>query len=682
MRVGEPHNVRLDAGAYDPVLGTSYAQLAVEGLSHQLSQGAGGSRIPPGHRYSYYKLLETKLTGASATVATESGFFDGIDTTLPGLADRLGGEASKIPFLKQDLLEIERTVKTAVAAFTPLETSRTATPLLQGLSLVNQLITKIAASKLSPSAKSDLLVRLQTKRAQFERAANLALGVALEVLVDPERAGADEETASLPSMQQTLQVATPGQSFTVTARFTCGTAQPVRVDKIDLQVPKSWTVATVKSSLKSLSKDDSAEVQFRVTVPENAHYTRPYWHRDDPQTDSILTIDSEEHVTLPLPPPPIQAAALYSTVGEEGRILAEAKTKYVDPMYGQMFRSLAVAPALSVELQPSTQVAPSGRQTATDVIVGVRSNVRGPAKGSLRVEVPSSWRVTPAEQTISFAREGEFNSYNFKVTTGDLVEGRYEIRAVANLNGKKYNEGYSVVTRKDLDTFYHYRPARQRVSAVEVKLPSQLKVGYIMGAGDEIPAILKQLGMDVEIISAQDLASGDLSRFQTIVTGIRAYDVRSDIRDHNRRLLDFVAQGGTLVVQYNQGAAQFNSGRYTPYPATAGSERVSVEEAPVEILVPEDPIFGYPNRITARDFDGWVQERGIYFMNKWSDEFRPLLSSHDPGESPLKGGLLRAKHGKGTYIFTGYVFFRQLPSGVGGAARLFVNLISAGHEPR
>jgi hypothetical protein len=189
--------------------------------------------------------------------------------------------------------------------------------------------------------------------------------------------------------------------------------------------------------------------------------------------------------------------------------------------------------------------------------------------------------------------------------------------------------------------------------------------------------VLKQVGLDVTIILAEKLASEDLSRYGAIALGIRAYDTQKDVVANNKRLLDFVSAGGTLVVQYNTGVGDFNGGHFTPYPAQLSRARVSVEEAPVDILAPEDGIFHYPNAITARDFDGWVQERGLYFLDQWDEHYKPLLACHDPGEQPQKGGLLRAQYGKGTYIYTGYAFFRQLPAGVPGAVRLFVNLLGA-----
>jgi hypothetical protein len=216
------------------------------------------------------------------------------------------------------------------------------------------------------------------------------------------------------------------------------------------------------------------------------------------------------------------------------------------------------------------------------------------------------------------------------------------------------------------------------VSIVDVKVPQRLKVGYIMGAGDDIPTVLQQIGVDVNPIPAEKLASEDLSGYGTIILGIRAYDTQKDLIANNKKLLDYVSSGGTLMVQYETGVSDFNSGHFTPYSADLSRARVSVEQAPVEILAPNDPVFRYPNQITPKDFDAWVQERGLYFMDKWDDHFKPLLSCHDPGEPPQKGGLLIAQYGKGIYIYNAYAFFRQLPAGVPGAIRLYVNLLSAG----
>jgi hypothetical protein len=297
--------------------------------------------------------------------------------------------------------------------------------------------------------------------------------------------------------------------------------------------------------------------------------------------------------------------------------------------------------------------------------------------GILQIDVPESWRAEPKDQQLDFHDRGEKRSVDFKVIPGMRTEGRKEILASLKSGNASYKEGYSVVTRDDLGTFYYYQPAIQHVSVIDVKVPQDLKVGYVMGAGDEIPTVLQQIGMNVTLIPAEKLGQEDLSGYQTIVLGIRAYDTQKDVAANNKRLLDFVQAGGRLVVQYNTSPGDFNKGNFTPFPATLSRARVSVEEAPVAILDPANPIFHSPNEITKKDFEGWVQERGLYFMSQWDSHFTPLLESHDPGEGEQKGGLLIAHYGKGVYIYTGYAFFRQLPAGVPGAARFFVNLIAS-----
>jgi hypothetical protein len=349
---------------------------------------------------------------------------------------------------------------------------------------------------------------------------------------------------------------------------------------------------------------------------------------------------------------------------------------FLDDESQEQKRTLAVAPEFSVMLEPGGLVIPVEGGSSSSVKVEVSSNLDGTPGGKLRLEAPVGWRIEPAELAVRLDHRGETRDYRFKVFPASLKEGRAEIRAVLEAGGNQYSEGYSLVTREDLGSFYYYQPAVQRVSMVDVKVPNGLQVGYIMGAGDDIPTVLEQIGIKVTLIPAEKLGSQDLSGFGTIVLGIRAYDTQKDVAANNQKLLDYVASGGRLVVQYNAGVGDFNNGHFTPYPAELSRARVSVEEAPVEILAPGDSLLHEPNEITQRDFDGWVQERGLYFMDQWDDHFKPILASEDPGEQPQKGGLLRAQYGKGTYIYTGYAFFRQLPAGVPGAIRLFVNLLS------
>lgn len=655
------YTVKLSTGEPNPALGMTYIQFAMEGLRHQLSQGAGGWSVDAGPHYAFYRLVDSVLPPTVDRDGHEKDFFDGIDTTLPALADRLGEEKKKVLFLNPALTNLQRLIEQA-SATTDSDRPRTADALLTGLQNTTKVIEEIDKSSLSREAKNGLLADLNTKKEQFDEAANLAAGIQMEVSADVPIAP-DAEDAFM---------AVPGQRFAVTAKVIAGHGAVVK--RIELDVPPGWTA-------KQLSAAQPNQVtKFQVTVSPDAQYTRPYWHREEPEIDSINTVDNPRDATLPFPPAPVQAHAIYAVNGREGIAHAVCMVKYKEPDGTEAKRALAVAPPFSIALEPATAVIPTSHTGKTEITIGVRSNAATSEDAQLRLELPKSWSTEPAMQRITFDHPEESKDVHFQVLPSDLHEGHYRLKARLDYQGKSYDLGYTVVTRPDLDTFYYYQPAIQRLSIVDVKVPKDLKVGYIMGAGDDIPLVLKQLDLDVTLIPAEKLATEDLSRYGTIVLGIRAYDTEKDVAGNNKKLLDYVSAGGTLVVQYNTGVADFNSGHFTPYPAQLSRARASVEEVPVDILAPDDSIFHYPNQITPKDFDGWVQERGLYFMDQWDEHFKPLLACHDPGEEPQKGGLLRAQYGKGTYIYTGYAFFRQLPVGVPGAIRLYVNLLSAGHE--
>jgi LmbE family N-acetylglucosaminyl deacetylase len=662
----ENYTVKLSTGEKDSSLGMTYAQFAMEGLKHQLSQGAGGWSIDAGPHYAFYRLVDSVLppTGKDGH---EQDFFDGIDTTLPGLVARLGADEGKVPYLRGDLVKLQSDVEGAKRAAAG-DSEAAAAPLLEGLQTVNALVSRLAGAPLAEVEQRELLGNLRLKRDQFQEAANLALGIAMKVSVDVAT-GATPEDAFM---------AVPGQVFGVTARIGNSGHTALTIQDLGLDLPAGWHAAT-SAKVSSLAPGQEVMAKFRVTVPEDAAYTRPYWHRNDPETDALNTVDELRYATLPFPPPPVQAHLNYGLGASKGSAQAVATVGFKDSGGHEQRRALAVAPPFSVSVDPISQVIPGGQRGPRTVKVEVKSGVAGATSASARLVAPSGWEVRPASQRVTFAKLGEAKDCVFEVTPSSAAhEGRYVLKASVEYQGKSYFEGYTVVTRDDLDTFYYYQPAVQRVSVVDVKVPADLKVGYIMGAGDDIPTVLRQLGLDVTLIPAEKLASEDLARYQTIVVGIRAYDTQKDLVTNNRKLLDFVSAGGALVVQYETDLGNFNAGHFTPYPATLGRGRVSVEEAPVEILAPEDRVFHSPNEISQRDFEGWVQERGLYFMETWDGKYTPLLASHDPGEPSLKGGLLQAQYGKGTYIYTGYAFFRQLPAGVPGAVRLYVNLLAAG----
>ena len=678
--------IKLNTGERSADLEGSYVQFAMQGLRHQLSQGSANWTVDPGDRFTFYKLVDSVEPAKLDKDGHEKDFFDGLDTTLPGLAARLGREESKVPQLRQELVEIERRIAQASGYGTGVDSSGAAGPLIEVAARLERVDAEVGKSALTDAAKSDLLTRLEEKREQAETALNQVLGVTLEATV-VSRVGANGEAAKEAAKKEAdaVTTASPGQEFLVAVDFHNGSKARLLVDGLKLEVPKGWETISDKTKQVAIGAGGNVDVVFRLRVPKDAAYTRPYWHRDDPETESVNHIDDEKYATLPFPPAILRARVAYSVAGANGvqgknGIGAIVVARFLDETGTERARPLAVVPAFSVALEPGTQAISTHNGSSSTVTVGVTSNLSHEARGLLRLDLPEGWRSEPAQFAVEFTRRGEKQDFQFKVFPAGLQEGRAKIRAVLEADGEKFSEGYTLVTREDLGSFYYYQPAIQRVSIVDVQAPHDLRIGYIMGAGDDIPTVLKQVGMDVNLIPPEKLAGEDLRQYGTIVLGIRAYDTQKDVTANNKKLLDFVAAGGTLVVQYNAGTGDFNKGNFTPYSAELSRARVSVEEAPVDILAPDDGVFHYPNAITARDFDGWVQERGLYFMDKWDEHFKPLLSCHDPGEDAQKGGLLRAQYGKGTYIYTGYAFFRQLPAGVPGAVRLYVNLLSAGHE--
>ena len=677
----ENWTVKLNTGEDDPVLGMSYVQFAIEGLKHQTSQGLADIKIPSGPRYAFYKLADSVLPNTKDATGHERDFFEGIDTSLPALAAKLGADA---PWLVPELKNIAGQIGDSAGA------------LFKVVAGLDYLSEQIDQSHLPTTAKEPLRDSIATKDHQAAEALNLALNLNLEASVSPTKG----PTASLPSEQEARTHVSPGQKFEIIARLHNGSKEWLNIQNVDLGRMKDW-VRQSHAEQETISPGDDYYANFLVQVPADASFSRPFWHRNDPQTETVYQIN-DEYQTLPLPndlqltvryeiaeqrglhslrPDAIQGHSVKkASVPWGGRIAAKVEVPFAGKNGDPDKLALAVTPTFSVALEPGERVIPLSDGKTTTVNVNVSSNMSGAPDGTLHLQLPSGWRAGPESINVNLPKRGDEQNFAFKVFPAKLAQEEKDLRAVLESGGKTYDQGYSLVTREDLGSFYYFQPAMQRVSIVDVKVPNELTIAYVMGAGDDIPTVLQQIGMNVALLPAEKLANADLAQYGTIVLGVRAYDTQKDLIANNKKLLDFVSNGGTLVVQNNNSIGDFNSGHYTPYPAELSRARVSVEEAPVQILAPNDPVFHYPNEITQKDFDGWVQERGLYFMSTWDDHFKPLLSCHDPNEPDQKGGLLTARYGKGTYIYTGYAFFRQLPAGVPGAVRLFVNLVSAGHQ--
>jgi LmbE family N-acetylglucosaminyl deacetylase len=674
VRESEPiATLSIDVGAYDPLVGKSYREIARDGLSHQRSQGAGQVRAAPGSSLSRVMLADSAIP----QVANETSLFDGMDTTLLGIAQLPG-----VTRFSPALAEISHYVEAALRKFDALKPWVVASDLAAGTKATRALIEQVKASSLEAATKDHVLFLLGNKEHEFNEAMNRALGLVMEALVDPEQV--PEGPASLFARRDTFHVAIPGQRFSLALGVT--NRSPVQLERGEagMDRPQGWDV-TEKTPAGDLPVNNATvRSQFEVKVPDNAAYTRPYWSRANAWRDHIYQINKPQYLHLPFAPPELFGVFSYEVEGVRFVLARPVQTVYMDHPWGEQRRVLTVAPALNIAIAPRIGVVPiATAPTSVTVSVTVSSNVTGDAAGRVRLRLPDGWTATPAEHTFTFTHAGEASNCSFKVSLPRAAPGAaYQIRAVAEYGGHEYTQGYRVVAYRDLEPRHLYRPATMDVRGIDVQVAPNLSVGYVMGVGDEVPQALEQIGVHVTMLGANDLANGHLDQFDAIIIGIRASAVRADLKTYSKRLLDYVERGGNLMYQYQ--TQEFDAAPYGPYPykLTARPAEVSEEDAPVTILEPSHPVFHWPNTITAADFNGWVEERGSKWMTTWDEQYTPLLESHDRQQPPQQGGLLYAQYGQGTFVYAAYAFYRQLPAGVQGGYRLFANLISLKQRPR
>lgn len=513
---------------------------------------------------------------------------------------------------------------------------------------------------------SQLVGISRTKPQQATDAMNRALGLEFEAAVDPSGPVSPFQVA------ETLAAAVPGQRFSVTARVHQHSPASIEPVSLRMTAPSGWSVRETRR--------DRMEAQFEVIVPENATGTRPYWSRESEYRDHLYRIDRAEFEFLPFAPPELQAEFTYRVEGAEFVLRESVRTQSIDRLRGPQQRQLTVVPAVSLTVSPRFGILMPGRQ---DTIIEVELRSNAAVQGSVQLELPPGWIADPSRAPFEFQQAGEIRQQSFKVSRPAKTDagGAVQVRAIAEAGGRKYSEGYIVAGYPGLEPHHVYRPAIARLQNVDVRVAPGARVGYIAGAGDEIPAALAQLGVPVTALTPEDLASRDFSQFTAIVVGVRASAVRPDWKAHRERLLEYVQNGGHLIVQYQ--TAEFDEAPYGPFPykLTSRADEVSEEAATVTMLAPGHSLFESPNRITSSDWDGWVEERGSKFMTEWDGRYTAIVESHDRDQPPLRGGLLQAQFGKGLWTYAALAFYRQLPAGVPGAYRLFANLISQRAQP-
>jgi len=664
-------SVEIPEGDYDPLLGYTYLQVSRLGLGHQKSQN-GGTGLPPAEaEMTAYHRFGSIVSSPDK----ESSFFDGIDVSLGGIATLArGGDAT---FLKDGLAQINSLVEKAISDFAAQHPEAVAPTLAQGLKRTNELIEKVDGSDLTADSKYDVLYELRVKKAQFENALAESLGISVLATVTAEKEPTGMFARFFRNMP-TFQLAIPGQQFWVKVHATSPTDLPVDVQSASLDVPsgEQWTIDAESKAGATLKGNQSADLRFSVHAPADAHYTRPYFTRPNIE-QAYYDIQEPKYLSLPLAPYPLSATVKFAFDGVPFELSQVVQSVERVTGAGTVLQPLVVGPAISVSISPKAGITPLDDKSF-ELTVEIHSNVKGPAKGTVRLELPSGWKAP--EEEFSTANDGDNESLKFHVTPAGLGEKPYAITAVATYDGRDYKEGYHVTGYAGLRPYYLYRASTYRTTGVDVKVAPGLNVGYIVGAGDDVPQSLVNLGIDVHFLSPEDLAGGNLSKFDAIILGVRTYAVREDLKTYNDRLLDYVKNGGVVIVQYNTPEYDHNYGPF-PYKMGSNPEEVTDEQSRVEILDPANPVFTWPNKITSKDFDGWLEERGSKFLESWDPAYEALLETHDPGQAPQKGGFVYAKYGKGVYIYNAYAFYRQMPEGVPGSYRLFANMVSLAKNP-
>jgi LmbE family N-acetylglucosaminyl deacetylase len=654
--------VHVPTGVYDPLLGMTWQELGSLARTMHRCQGERQLKADPGPADGVYALVDR---AAQAGTGAESDILDGVDTTVTGLARLAPGDTT----VALALAPLEAAMAAARASLDPNAPERSVPALVEALRLLRERRAGLDAQG-DAASRGDVLDRLGDEERDLERALALAQGLVLEARADDG-------------------LVTPGESFTVVVSLWNEAPSPLDVEGLDLDVPAGWKAERLEGEAGPLGGGGARRARFFVTVAPHAPPSQPYWRRSG--TRDRFDVDSLAHETLPWSPPDVVARVRCRIRGVETTLVAPAVWRYPGPFVGgEKQHVVTVVPDLSVRVAPEVTVVPLlAAREPVEVRVFVQNDARGPGEAAVRLEAPLGWVVEPAVVPLRFAYEGEEVATHFRVRPpGALRPGAVVLRAAAVHDGRESREGVQAVAYDHIQRRQVVRPAETRVLVLDVSLGPGVSVGYVMGPGDGVADAIRQLGVPVTLLNADDLAFGDLSRFTTIVTGIRAYETRADLRSYHPRLLRWVEAGGHLVVQYNRDA--FNrvsptaalhpgeSSPFVPYPAAVTTQRISDETAPVRVLAPGDPLLTVPNRIGQADWEGWVQERGIQFLEARDPRYVDLLAATDPfpyNPGEKRGMLVEASVGKGTWTYVGLGLFRQVPAGVPGGWRLLANLV-------
>ena len=669
-------DVNIPVGTWDPQLGRTYVQIARQGWGEQKSQYGGAVPSLSAPSNSSYHLWAAAPGAAAAGNPLNTSLFDNgkvkIDTSLAGLAHLVKGTAPS--WLTDGLHSIDANLSQYESDCRNESGVQGAHKLAPIYGQTLDLYAKVKASDLDAEAKGNLEFELAAKIEQFQSALRDMLGLDLAAFTagggdrggyggGPGGNGADETSRSV----------SPGQEFRVRMHVAnaTGEAKLTRV-WLESQSGAPWKTDDMGNAPKPEAPVN--DELFRVHVADDAVPTAPFFTRPSIE-QPYYDISNQAWRIRSWAPWPLAAWAEFTFDDLPIRLGEVVQTMQRVTGPGGIYEPLVVTPAIGVRMEPEARLLPLNGSALT---VRVTVHAQAAADGTVSLQLPEGWHADPAESKFQLKSAGDTEPLLFSVSTDGVKAGVYSVKAIAESGGHSYSTGWRSIGYQGLLPYNQFLPAELKTRKVDVKLAPGLRIGYIMGPGDLVPEAIEELGVHPHVLNPAELASGDLSTWNVIVIGIRAYSTRPEIAASQPRLDEFVRSGGTLVVQYQ--GENFPA----PLPLSMGSgrlpERVVDEASTVKLLNTDNPLLNSPNKITTADFDGWVEERGHSFLDSWDPGYTPLTETADAGQDPQRGGLIVTHPGKGTYIYVAYALYRQLPELVPGAYRLLANLLSAGRD--
>ncbi len=666
-------DVTLEVGAFDPTLGRSYVQIAREGWGEQKSQNGGANPTLSGPSSTSYHLwaVAPQAKAAAANGNDDDLFHNSkvqVDTRIAGLAALAAG-MQEGPALSASLRAIDDSLAKLQATCPCEDRAATAHQVAAIYQRTVDLRTRIAGDGVEARTKASILFELDTKIGELQSTLAELLGLDVIAYRTNESRAANTGFRGS-SADETARSVSPGEAFKVHVHATSASAEAhlarTWFEGVD---GKPWKQGDPINAEKARQVSDAV---FDLKTPEDAPSTAPFFTRpsiEQPYYDISRAAWRERSFA----PWPVSAWVEFSFDGVPVRVGRVVQTLRRVTGPGGIYEPLVVTPAIGVRVEPAARILP---MDGSALPVRVTVHTQGAAEGTVKLKLPAGWQSEPAEAKFQRKSAGDTEPILFSVTPAGAETGAFAIEAEAASAGRKYEAGWQSVGYAGLRSYNQYESASLKTRKIDVKLAPGLKIGYVMGTGDLVPAAIEGLGATTHLLSPGEVASADLSQWNVLVIGIRAYSVRPDLAAAQSRLDDFVRQGGTVIVQYQ--SANFPA----PLPLSMGrmAERVVDESAPVKLLDPKDPLLNSPNAITAADFDGWVEERGHSFLDSWDNGYTALTETADAGQDPQRGGLLITHQGKGTYIYVAYALYRQLPELVPGAYRILANLLSAGRS--